>query len=71
MLLINFELNLIQAWSVRCFIIGSPFAGQEPTLTITDAKLYVPVITLSTQDNGKLLQQLKSGFKRISNWNKY
>ena len=71
MLLINFELNLIQAWSARCFIIGSAFAGQEPTLTITDAKLYVPVITLSTQDNGKLLQQLKSGFKRISYWNKY
>ena len=30
---------------------------------ITDAKLYVPVVTLSTQDNAKLVQQLKSGFK--------
>ena len=32
---------------------------------------YVPVVTLSTQDNAKLLQQLKSGFKRTISWNKY
>ena len=38
---------------------------------ITQTKLYVPVVTLSTQDNTKLLQQLKSGFKRTVNWNKY
>ena len=38
---------------------------------ITDTKLYVPVMTLSTQGNGKLLQQLKTGFKRRINWNKY
>ena len=38
---------------------------------ITETKLYVPVVTLPTQDNAKLLQQLKSGFKRIINWNKY
>ena len=41
------------------------------TFFITDAKLYVPVGTLSAQDNAKLLQQLKSGFKRTINWNKY
>ena len=34
-------------------------------------KLYVPVVTLSTQDNAKLLQQLKLVFKRTINWNKY
>ena len=34
-------------------------------------QLYVPVVTLSTQDNSKLLQQLKAGFKRTINWNKY
>ena len=34
-------------------------------------QLYVPVVTLSTQDNAKPLQQLKSGFKRTINWNKY
>ena len=40
-------------------------------LAITDTKLNVPVVTLSTQDNTKLLQQLESGFKRTINWNKY
>ena len=38
---------------------------------IADAKPYVPVITLSTQDNAKLFQELKSGFKRTINWNRY
>ena len=38
---------------------------------ITDTKHYVTIITLSTQDNTKLLQQLRSGFKRAFNWNKY
>ena len=37
----------------------------------TDTKLYVPVVTLLTQDNAILLQQLKSGFKRTINWSKY
>ena len=41
------------------------------TCTITHTKLYVPVVTLSTQDNKKLLLQLKSGFKKTINWNKY
>ena len=41
------------------------------TFAITDIKLYVPVITLSTQDNAKLLEQLRCGFKRTINWNKY
>ena len=40
-------------------------------IKITETKLYVLVVTLSTQDNAKLLQQLKSGFKRTINWNKY
>ena len=38
---------------------------------ITDTKLYVPVVTLSTNDNAKLLTQLKSSFKSTMNWNKY
>ena len=41
------------------------------TLAIVDTKRYVPVLTLSAHDNAKLLQQLKSGFKRTSNWNKH
>ena len=38
--LINCEINLILAWSARCFIIDAPIDGQEPTFTITDTKLY-------------------------------
>ena len=41
------------------------------TFAIIDTKFYVPIVTLSTQDNTKFLQQLKSGFKRTINWNKY
>ena len=63
--------NLVLTWSSRCFIIDFPIADQEPTFTITDTKLYVPVVTLSTQENVELLQQLKSGFKKTINWNKY
>ena len=66
--LINSELNLILTWSSTCVITNSTGAG---TFEITDTKVYVPVVTLSTKENAKLLQQLKSGFKRVINWNKY
>ena len=66
--LINCEFNLILTWSSTCVITDSTDAG---TFEITDTKLYVPAVTLSTQENAKLLQQLKSGFKRVINWNKY
>ena len=46
-------------------------ANQVPTFTITETNLYVPVVTLSTQDNAKLLPQLKNGFKRTLSWDKY
>ena len=55
-------------WSSTCVITNSTGEGR---FKITDTKLYVPVVTLSTQDNAKLFQQLKSGFKRTINWNKY
>ena len=66
--LINCEVNLIFTLSSTCVITNSNGAG---TFEITDTKLYVPVVTLSTQENTKLLQQLKSGFKRVIDWNKY
>ena len=66
--LINCEVNLILTWSPTCVISS---ATGETKFKITETKLYVPVVTLSTQDNAKLLQQLKSGFKRTINWNKY
>ena len=46
-------------------------ANQATTFPTTDTKLFVIAVTLLTDDNGKLLQQLKSGFKRTINWNKY
>ena len=69
--LINCEVNLILTWSSTCVIVSTNFVNQGATFTITDTRLYVPVVTLSTQENTKLLQQLKSGFKRVINWNKY
>ena len=69
--LINCEVNLILTWSAECVVIYSDVANQIPTFTITETNLYVPVVTLLTQDNVKLLPQLKSGFKRTINWNKY
>ena len=42
----------------------------ETKLKIAETKLYVPVVTLSTRDNAKLLQQLKPGFERTISWNK-
>ena len=68
MSLINSEVNLILIWSSTCVITNSTGAG---TFAITDTKLYVPVVILSTKENAKFLQQLKSGFKRVINWNKY
>ena len=69
--LINCEINFILTWSTNCVIIFTNVANQNATFATTDTKLYVPVVTLSTQDNSKLLQQLKSSFKRVINWNKY
>ena len=68
MRLINCEINLILTWSDKCVLSNDTKAT---TFTITDKKLYVPVITLSTQDNAKLFGQLETGFKRTINWNKY
>ena len=69
--LINCEVNLILTWSSTCVLIATDVQNQNATFAITDTKLYVPVVTLSTQENTKLFQQLKSGFKRVINWSKY
>ena len=66
--LINCEVNFILTWSSTCVITNSTGARK---FAMTDTKLFVPVVTLSTRDNAKLLQQLKSGFKRTISWNKY
>ena len=59
--LINCEVNFILTWSKDCVITNSTSEGK---FAITETKLYVPVVTLSTKDNEKLLQQLKSGLKK-------
>ena len=69
--LINCETNLNLILSENCVIVYADVANQDATFAITETKLYVRVVTLSTQDNSKLLQQLKSGFKRIVNRDKY
>ena len=62
--LINCEVNLILTWSKDCVITNSTGEGK---FSKTETKLYVPVVTLSTKDNEKLFQQLKSGFKKKIN----
>ena len=59
MLLINSEINVKFSWGGDC---GTSPATEATAVTITDAKCYILVATLSTQGNAKLLQQLKSGF---------
>ena len=51
--------------------MATAIANQVATFSITDTKLYVPVVTLSSENIAKLLEQLKSGFKRTINWNRY
>ena len=64
------QINLILTWSANCVIVSTNNANKDATFAITETNLFVPVVMLSVQDNGKLLQ-LKSGFKRTVNWNKY
>ena len=52
-------------------LVATAVANQGATFTMTDTKLYVLVVTSSTQDNEKLLEQLNFVFKRKINWNKY
>ena len=81
--LINCEVSLALSWSEACvitstekriFVAGQPDRGDSPTnavFKIKDIKLYVPVVTLSAENDNKLLEQLKTGFKRTIKWNKY
>ena len=67
MALINCEVELILTWSY----FATNVTNQNPPFAITETNLYIPVVTLSTQDTAKLLPQLKSGFKRTTSLNKY
>ena len=54
------QINLILTWIEKCVISEMK---RLTTFAITDTKPYVPAVTLSTKENAKLLQQLKSSFK--------
>ena len=81
--LINCEITLILSWHEECVLVGRAFRGppaaptnriNSPTsakFEITDCKLYVPVVTFSAENDNKLLEQLKSGFRITIKWNKY
>ena len=68
MSLINCKVELSLSWDPNCVL--SSLVGKS-TFTITDAKLYVPVVTLPIEDNAKLSKLLSEGLKRSVYWNKY
>ena len=63
MSLINCEINLDLVWSKNCVILANN-SDQATTFSIADTKLYVPIVTLSAQDNEKLLEHSISGFEK-------
>ena len=65
--LINCKVELSLKWYQRCLLT----AANTATFKITDAKLYVPIVTLSIEDNSKLTKLLNEGFKRPIYWNEY
>ena len=84
--LINCKVELILTWFKNCVLISKATREadydadpivyeidnpEDATFQITDTKLYVPVVTLSKENDTKLLEQLKTGFKRTIKWNKY
>ena len=83
--LINCEITLNLTWYDKCVLVGrahrTAAAGPpavaavecptNETFRVTNCKLYVPVVTLSAENDNKLLEQLKLGFKRTIKWNKY
>ena len=62
--LINCEISRQLKWSLKCIIVAGTANNQNPTFQINDSKLYVSVVTFSTQENIKPLKQLEAGFKR-------
>ena len=85
--LIKCEVSLALSWSENFVItslekrLATAEQGDNPavyddsptnaTFNITDCKLYIPVVTVSAESDNKLLDQLKTGFKRTIKWNKY
>ena len=57
--LISCEINFILTWSENCVTIYTNVANQNPTFEIIKTKFYVPVVTLSTQDNAKIITAIE------------
>ena len=78
MRLINRKVELSLIWIENCVLTAAAIGdnandtgADSATFEITDAKLYVPIVTLSAEDNAKLSKLLSKGFKRTVYWNKY
>ena len=74
--LINCKTHLELDWIKNSVVYGSDaYAAdndiRETTFKITNTKLYVPIVTLSTKDNVNVTKQLNGGFKRRVYWNEY
>ena len=70
--LVNCKVDLELTWTKDCVISNNNTASNTVvSFKITDTKLYVPVVTLSTKDNSNLNKQLSEGFKRTVHWNEY
>ena len=70
--LVNCKVDLELTWTNDCVISSdNAAAGNVVSFKITDTKLYLPIVTLSTKDNTNLTKQLNDGFKRIVYWNEY
>ena len=70
--LVNCKIDLELIWHKDCMISNAIAAANHVvSFMITDTKLYVRVVTLSTKDNTNLTKQLNEGFKRTIYWNQY
>ena len=70
--LVYCKIDLELTWHKYCMISSvNAAAGQVVSFMITNTRLYVPVVTLSTKDNNNLTKQLNEGFKRTIYWNQY
>ena len=79
--LINYAVSLILSWSENCVITGlekrtitntpRDSSPTNATFKIKETKLYVPVVTLSTENDKTLLEQLRTEFQRTIKWSKY
>ena len=72
MSLVNYKVDLELTWTKHSLICDNDdAAGTQVSFKITDTKLYMPIVTLSTKDNSNLNKQLSEGFKRTVHWNRY